>query len=143
MKLRESSLTALIFTAPGYDSFCFYQDVTFSCVGTGGYPSPEVVAWRAAEDGTLVGEQLVPAEIAEAGDTVTSTFTLRPGRQDCGRYVKCFANQHNPVTRAGLFVDDQDSVAKKVTPQPASYHVSCNMSLLFSADDGRLPAAGE
>ena len=93
----------------------FNQDVTFSCVGTGGYPSPEVVAWRAAEDGTLVGEQLVPAETDEAADTVTSTFTLRPGREDCGRYVKCFANQRNPVTRAGLFMDDQDSVAKKVT----------------------------
>ena len=107
---------------------CFEQDVTFSCVGTGGYPSPEVVAWRAAEDGTLVGEQLVPAETAEAGDTVTSTFTLRPGRQDCGRYVKCFANQHNPVTRAGLFIDNQDSVAKKVT---AAHIISRNVNTVL------------
>ena len=106
----------------------FEQDVTFSCVGTGGYPSPEVVAWRAEEDGTLVGEQLVPAEIDEAGDTVTSTFTLRPGREDCGRYVKCFANQHNPVTRAGLFMDNQDSVAKKVTP---ALLIFCNASTVL------------
>ena len=98
-------------------------------MGTGGYPSPEVVAWRAAEDGTLVGEQLVSAETAEDGDTVTSTFTLRPGRQDCGRYVKCFANQHNPVTRAGLFIDNQDSVAKKVTP--AHHIIPCNVTTVL------------
>ena len=80
------------------------EEVTFSCHGNGGTPAAEVFGFLGSdeainEDDDIALDEASFEELTNFDDErlidITKEFTFAPSREDCGKYLKCFARQSN------------------------------------------------
>lgn len=112
------------------------QEVEVECSATGGYPTANVRAFfgpnkdeinDVADGGSDVELEFVEEElIASDEDETTSVsrkFTMVPSRDDCGKYVKCIAEQldsnGNPIGDASTF--DWRKIMVQFPPLPKDH----------------------
>lgn len=70
-----------------------FQETTFSCTATGGKPEPAISAHFGDGEEPSDEDMDLDLELDYEDSDQTATFSVIPGREDCGKFIKCSAIQ--------------------------------------------------